>query len=556
MTDFRKDSALAADIGTFDVQVRGVWHRPNSSGTETTLEGICRVLDIFSEADINTVFLETFYHGMTIFKTNRIPYYTGFENYVYGDYPDYLTAFAAEAEARGIEVHCWVEDFYIGVNEKCMLALYHPDWLLLSQSGSKHQSEGSAYGGYIFLDPSNVDVCDYLIEFYDELLSKVPQVKGLNLDYIRYPVSSATDDAGFTQCAMSLFAEKYSLSASDVETPQSFVNCLNANDLQAQWTQFRADVVTNFVRKVFEMVKSKHPEVLISTAIFPDADEAYNTKKQDFSAWLQNGYLDIVTPMVYYYTAAQVGEAVEKMAAQCSDCFCYTGLYTTYHKQSESELAQQIKASNEAGADGFVLFDSSKTFFENDYGSFLKVNYGKTTSNVFPHSSSRLLLQSLSDNLSLYLSSEVAAERENADKVNALLQNISQTMQLGEGDPDSLSQTISQISALSLNIAEYISQDNADKVSASLDKVARFLKVRLARLTAKELWSDEPDDDEPDDDEPDGGNAETQPSSAESVDAADSSGGKSKANLFAVVSIAFVVLATASAAFALWRKKL
>jgi hypothetical protein len=63
----------------------------------------------------------------------------------------------------------------------------------------------------------------------------------------------------------------------------------------------------------------------------------------------------------------------------CSNVKCYSGLYTTYHKQTVEELDSHIKVSLDAGAKGFVLFDSAKTFFENthDYMSYLSSTYGK-----------------------------------------------------------------------------------------------------------------------------------------------------------------------------------
>ena len=86
----------------------------------------------------------------------------------------------------------------------------------------------------------------------------------------------------------------------------------------------------------------------------------------------------MVTPMVYSYEASQVNELVKKMKGICGDIICCTGLYTTYHFQSVAELSDHIKASDDAGADGFVLFDAAKTFFEakEDYRSFLKAEFG------------------------------------------------------------------------------------------------------------------------------------------------------------------------------------
>ena len=71
----------------------GIWHRPNVLGNETTLEGIQNTLDIFKRCGINIVYLETIYHGMAIYKSKFIPYYSGFEFFDYGEYKDYLSAF-------------------------------------------------------------------------------------------------------------------------------------------------------------------------------------------------------------------------------------------------------------------------------------------------------------------------------------------------------------------------------------------------------------------------------------------------------------------------------
>ena len=349
------------------ISARGVWHRPNSSGKETTLEGLCSVLDEMSEAGINIVFLETFYHGMTIFKTNLVPYYTGFEKYDFGEYPDYLTAFTLEAKKRGIEVHAWVECFYLGINEDTPLVKYFPDWLLINESGRiRHTTEGAELGGYIFFDPANENARKYLLKFYDEMLSKVPEISGLNLDYIRYPVSDfySGTDTGYTDASMSSFVEKYDLSVNESNKIQDFKAQIRSNSLVEEWTDYRVQQVTSFVGEIHEMVSKKHRDCIISVAVHPDVSNAYQQKKQDFITWVDNGYIDVVTPMVYYYDAGQISSALRNMLAKFKGVYCYSGLYTTYHDQSAEELERHIDASDSCGADGFVLFESLKTFFK------------------------------------------------------------------------------------------------------------------------------------------------------------------------------------------------
>lgn len=360
----------------------GVWHRPNCSERETDLEQLCTVIDEFKEAGVNTVFLETYFHGSAVMKTELVPYRAKLAGYTYGDYPDYLTAFVEEADKRGISVHAWVQDFYVGYKEDAKLVQEHSDWLLINQSGGiRHTTEGHGFGGYIFMDPANREVRDFLTALYDDILTKVPKIKGLNLDYIRYPISEINEntDTGYTVCSMTDFAAKQGLDLDSSNMRESLIRAIAERDLAAEWIAHRASYVTAFVEQVHKMVSDRHSGKLISTAVFSEVEKTYSLKKQNVRAWIDNGYINMVTPMVYFYEADQVYDAVKKLTDMCSSVNCYSGLYTTYHNQTVEELDSHIKVSLEAGAKGFILFDAAKTFFENkvDYPTYLKENYGR-----------------------------------------------------------------------------------------------------------------------------------------------------------------------------------
>lgn len=363
------------------IQARGVWHRPNVTGVETNLEGICSVLDTFQKTGINLVFLETFYHGMTVYRTNLIPYYTGFDAFDYSPYPDYLSAFVAEAGKRGIEVHAWVEDFYIGVEEN-YFTKYLPQWLQLTKDGKKRQSEGAEYGGYLFLDPANPEVRQYLINFYDELLTKFPDIAGLNLDYIRYPVSSRSDDTGYTDVAMEGFAKEQGIQFPENATREDKVNAV-AQQYDA-WVQYRANQVTTFVGQVREMVTQKHSDVLLSTAVFPEQGKSFGDKKQDFNTWLARGYLDIITPMAYYDDIATLKYALEGMLPGLAGCYCYAGISPTYHNLSNERVLAQMQTAIETGAEGFVFFGSQSILNNQGYIDLLAEKFEGQTA-VLPH---------------------------------------------------------------------------------------------------------------------------------------------------------------------------
>jgi len=470
------------------ISARGVWHRPNSSGRENTLEGLCSVLDEMASAGINLVFLESFYHGMTIFKTNLVPYYTGFEDFDFGEYPDYMTAFVTEAKKRGIEVHAWVECFYLGVNESTPLVKYFPDWLLVNESGSiRHKTEGAQLGGYIFFDPASEGVRCYLLSFYDEMLTRVPELCGLNLDYIRYPVSDfySGTDTGYTDASMSGFAQDHGLFVSESNNIKDFKSQIKDNSLVEEWIDYCAQQVTCFVEQVHNMVSEKHRECVISVAVHPDIDSAYKQKKQDFVEWINRGYIDVVAPMAYYYDAGQISSVLKAMLSEFKGVYCYSGLYTTYHDQSTAELERHIMASEACYADGFVLFESAKTFFNpaNDYFGYLSDKYGKGAGmSALPHWSADRLIYATSDIIVKKLLENGVSD----ESIGIIADEMARISRIGEGSEEKLDQMILEIAQLRDDTISAITEEYPDlNVEKDMDLLLEYLEIRRLRLSYK-----------------------------------------------------------------------
>ena len=462
------------------ITAQGVWHRPNITGTETNLAGIRTVLDVFQETGINLVFLETFYHGMTVFKSSYIEYYKGFEAFDYSPYPDYLSAFVAEAEKRGIEVHAWVEDFYIGVNEN-HFTRHLPEWLMLTKDGGIRQTEGAEYGGYLFLDPANPAVRQYLLQFYDEILTKFPQIAGLNLDYIRYPISSQGDDTGFTDAAMNGFAAKEGISFPENATREEKTAMISAN--YGQWVNYRAEQITTFVGQVYEMVKTEHKGVLLSTAVFPEQGKSFGDKKQDFNTWLSRGYLDIITPMAYYDDIGTLKNALEAMLPGLSACYCYAGISPTYHNLPNSTVLKQMATTLEAGADGFVHFGSQSILQKPNYIQLLKEN---TTQTVLPHSEAKVLLNTAAKAVESKL---VAAgePKQTMDSLLDFLKELEKTQDLREVNK--------QLRLLvKYNLGNYVSSKNESLIREDLEQLYRCVDVMAARLEGKGQLPTVPDE--------------------------------------------------------------
>ena len=127
------------------------------------------------------MFVETLYGGYSTFKTkyNDLFPYNPKLSTTYSDgtteYNDYLSCFVAVAKKYNIEVHAWVENFYVGTQNIVPIVSNHPDWILYNDDDTYIQrNEG---GLYIFIDPSNEEVQDLLINYYLDLW---------NQEYSRY----------------------------------------------------------------------------------------------------------------------------------------------------------------------------------------------------------------------------------------------------------------------------------------------------------------------------------------------------------------------------------
>ncbi|MBQ8406498.1 MAG: family 10 glycosylhydrolase [Clostridia bacterium] len=480
------EEILALSSERKPVSAHAVWHRP----TEKSLAELENSLDIYKDIGVNLVFVETFYHGYSMFKSDTVPYYKGFETANYGKYDDYLSAFSALAAERGIETHAWVENFYVGVEPNSPFLKEHPAWIMYNGevqtlAGEKsltylQRSEG---GAYIFIDPANDNVCNFLIEYYKELLEKNPQVTGLNLDYIRYPVSTQSVDTGYSRLAMCEFVSELGLEnsfnplaplADMYEQFQSDVLSVSGN--YQKWCAFRRRQITEFVERIYKEVKGEYGSVL-STAVFSSVSDSYDKKKQDWQTWFKNGWIDIATPMAYLDTATQVKNAVQTMRNLAGDkCYYYTGLASSYRNFPAYENVNQIQASYDGGAHGYTIFCATQVLGMTDVQKMLKLSSGGQTS-CLPHASADKTLTAYKETLNrrvrdLYIPSGEMTQPQ----ATALSQKMTELTNLPCSTSAEIAAIKNKVSALSAG--DYASGRAQARISELFTELRNLLAVK------------------------------------------------------------------------------
>lgn len=351
------NAALASAIPYDKDEFKGVWIRP----TETNSLTIEHALNRIKDAGIDNVFLETYFHGKTIFPSKTMAMYQFIQqNEKYAGF-DPLKVWIEEAHKRNMKVHIWFETFYVGNNNpkdnpQSILAV-KPDW------GNKTKRDfdsltavpsASEHNGY-FIDPANPDVQEFLQTLITEIIQTY-HPDGINLDYIRYPQSMAAKFAGYdlsnwgyTDYARNEFKLQYGKDPVDISY---------GDPLWAAWSRYRQDKVTAFVSRISTLTKAN--KTMLTTVIFPDRQKAMEVKQQDWRTWSALGYVDGFTPLLLTCDPETAGVMMKDVISNKSACTkLFAGLFVTFMNGTTEDLLRQIHESRKDKADGVIIFDYS-----------------------------------------------------------------------------------------------------------------------------------------------------------------------------------------------------
>ena len=336
-------------------ELKGVWIRP----TYFSEDEIIKTIDKIYNAGIDNIFLETYYHGKTIFPSQTMTKY-GFirQNEDYVGF-DPLRIWINEAHKRGIKVHIWFETFYVGnkppeTNAGYILAK-KPEWANYQKKNADSDTIAysvSEHNGY-FIDPANPEVQNFLYELLCEIITRY-KPDGINLDYIRYPQSLDTiysnydmSNWGYTKYARDEFFKMYGVDPIELKY---------TDPLWFQWRAYRCNKVTSFVRRV--SVLCRFNKIQITTVIFPNRNLALNTKMQDWKTWSMNNFVDGFTPLFLTcndMTAINLMEEI--LRNKSASTKLYAGLFVTFMNGSSADLMKQIHAARKYCLNGLIIFD-------------------------------------------------------------------------------------------------------------------------------------------------------------------------------------------------------
>lgn len=253
-------------------EVRAVWlttiggidwphsYAQSERSAEKQKEELRAILDRLQKANINTVLLQTRIRATTIYPSQYEPWdgcLSGFP----GKSPGYdaLQFAIDECHKRGMEVHAWVVTIPVGKwnSYGCrQLRKRFPRLIKRIDQDGYMAPEATQTGCYL------AEMCREIVQRYD--------VDGIHLDYIRYPETW-----------------KFRIGKD----------------------QARGNI-TRIVEKIHQAVKKEKPWVKMSCSPIGKFDDlsrywshgwnAYTKVAQDAQAWLKDGLMDELFPMMYF----------------------------------------------------------------------------------------------------------------------------------------------------------------------------------------------------------------------------------------------------------------
>ncbi len=347
-------NALKYTLPYVSGELHGVWIRP----TEKTKEEVISTLDNLSAAGINTIFLETYFHGKTIFPSKTMEKY-GFNklNPIFGS-TDILAIYIKEAHRRNIKVNVWFESFYIGnvapSSDLKNILTVKPEWgnkNKINADSSTPTWHPTEHRGY-FLDPANPEVVSFLQELIEEISAHYA-IDGFNIDYIRYPQAQKPNEQGYemsnwgyTQFAREEFKGIYGVDP--IEVPYK-------SPLWQKWDEYRQNKITNYIKTVSKTLENR--EVLLSAVIFPDEDMSKSAKQQNWSKWSELGYVNALTPLILTSDDELSKKMMKEVKKKSNGVAVYPGAFVGFMEGEPEDLLRQIRSMRELNLGGIILFD-------------------------------------------------------------------------------------------------------------------------------------------------------------------------------------------------------
>ena len=272
--------AKSATPNTQTTELRGVWLTNIDSDVLFGRDHLTAALQRLHELNFNTVYPTVWNWGYTLYPSavaqKEIGRSLDPEPGLKGR--DMLQEIVTQGHQKNMGVIPWFEFGFMAPADS-QLALRHPDWLTSRRNGSKIWQEGKH--DRVWLNPFRPDVQQFIQNLIVEIVTKY-DVDGIQFDdHFGLP-----SELGYDAFTVKLYQQEHK-----GKRPPN-------NPQDPEWLRWRANKITDFMKRIFAAVKARNQNCLISVAPNPQR-VSYDLFLADWKTWERQGLIEELILQVY-----------------------------------------------------------------------------------------------------------------------------------------------------------------------------------------------------------------------------------------------------------------
>ncbi len=337
------------------------WPSKPGLSTKQQKEEMIGILERCEAMNLNAVIFQVRPVADALYKSELEPwsaYISGQQGIAPRPYYDPLEFVVEESHKRGMEVHAWFNPYRTQhPSNKTVddghVAVKHPDWV-------------KTYGSLMWMDPGNDGALEHTLAVFRDVVKRY-DIDGIHVDdyFYPYPVNDK---------------EGKRVSFPDDESWEQY----KSGGGKLERDDWRRDNINRLIERAYDVVREEKPHVKVGYSPFgiwrPGHPEqikgfdAYEGLYADAKLWLVEGWLDYLTPQLYW-ASDPPGQSFPVLLKWWVDQnekgrHIWPGhsvgrSYVTDRGWSLDEIPRQIYTTRaQPGADGNVFF-SMKTFVKN-----------------------------------------------------------------------------------------------------------------------------------------------------------------------------------------------
>lgn len=274
------------------IEIRGVWITTTDSTVLNSQSNIASAMNFLAETGFNVVFPVVWNKAATQFPSRVMEQTFGIKINPLFASRDPLEEIVTEAHRVGLKVIPWFEYGFASSYKSNggVLKKKKPKWMGCDRNGNLLEKNG-----FEWMNALDLEVQTFISNLILEVVQNY-DIDGIQGDD-RLPAFPC--EGGYDVGTINRYHQQFGTNPP-------------TNPKDAQWLQWRADILTQFWANLYQQIKAINPNLIVSIA--PNIhDWAYKEYLQDTPAWLQQGIVDIIHPQIYRRDFPSYKSVVDKL---------------------------------------------------------------------------------------------------------------------------------------------------------------------------------------------------------------------------------------------------